>query len=86
MQYQAWASTTAPSQEAINNAFSSAMGRVYLWMTGGLALTTVVAMLAATNPGIQQALFSSNLTFFGLIGAQFGLVLIISFAINKLTP
>jgi len=86
MQYQAWASTTAPSQEVINRAFTSAMGRVYLWMTGGLGLTTVVAMIVANNPGMQQLLFSTNLAFFGLIGAQFGLVLIISFAINRLAP
>ena len=62
------------------------MGRVYLWMTGGLLLTTLVAMVAASNAEIQRALFNSNLTFFGLIGAQLGLVLLISFAINQLTP
>ncbi|HEU0020910.1 MAG TPA: Bax inhibitor-1/YccA family protein [Dehalococcoidia bacterium] len=84
MQYQLWASTT--TQEAVNSAFTSAMGRVYLWMTGGLGLTTVVALAVANNPGIQQALFSSNLTVFGLIGAQFGLVVVISLAINKMAP
>jgi FtsH-binding integral membrane protein len=62
------------------------MGCVYLWMTGGLLSTTVVAMVAASNAEIQQTLFSSNLTFFWLIGAQFGLVLLISCAINKLVP
>jgi FtsH-binding integral membrane protein len=55
-------------------------------MTGGLGLTTVIALIVANNPALQQALFSSNLTVFGLIGAQFALVLIISFAINKLAP
>jgi hypothetical protein len=86
MQYPAWAGTAAPSQEAVNSAFTTAMGRVYLWMTGGLGLTTVIALIVANNPALQQALFSSNLTVFGLIGAQFALVLIISFAINKLAP
>lgn len=86
MNYQLWDHAVAPSQEAINTTFTEAMGRVYLWMTGGLLLTTVVAMLVAMNPGIQQAIFRNNLTFFVLIGAQLGLVLIISFAINKLTP
>ena len=75
-----------PSQDAINSAFASAMGCVYLLMTGGSLSTTVVAMVAASNAEIQQTLFSRNLTFSGLISAQFGLVLLISCAINKLAP
>ena len=62
------------------------MGCVYLWMTGGLLSTTVMAMVAASNAEIQQTLFSSNLTFLGLIGAQFGLVLLILCLINNLAP
>jgi uncharacterized protein len=86
MNSQLWDQAVAPSQAAINAAFTDAMARVYLWMTGGLLLTTVVAMVVAMNPGIQQAIFRNSLTFFVLIGAQLGLVLIISFAINKLAP
>ena len=86
MNSQLWDQAVAPSQAAINSAFTDAMARVYLWMTGGLLLTTVVAMVVAMNPGIQQAIFRNSLTFFMLIGAQLGLVLIISFAINKLAP
>ena len=55
-------------------------------MTGGLVLTTLVALLVSTNEGLQQAVFSSRWLFFGLIGAQLGLVLLISAAINKLAP
>jgi FtsH-binding integral membrane protein len=86
MNSQLWDQAAAPSQAAINSAFTDAMGRVYLWMTGGLLLTTVVAVVVAMNLGIHQAIFSNSLTFFVLIGAQLGLVLIISFAINKLAP
>ena len=86
MNSQLWDQAVAPSQAEINTAFTDAMGRVYLWMTGGLLLTTVVAMVVAMNPEIQQAIFSNSLTFFLLIGAQLGLVHIISFAINKLAP
>jgi uncharacterized protein len=86
MNSQLWDQAVAPSQAAINSAFTDAMSRVYLWMTGGLLLTTVVATVVAMNPGIQQAIFRNSLTFFLLIGAQLGLVLIISFAINKLAP
>jgi FtsH-binding integral membrane protein len=73
-------------QEEINSAFISAMSRVYLYMTGGLVLTTIVAMVVALNPEIQAAVFSSGIIVFGLIGAQLGLVLLISATINKLAP
>ena len=62
------------------------MSRVYLWMTGGLVLTTIVAMVVALNPEVQEAVFSNGLIVFGLIGAQIGLVLLISATINKLSP
>ena len=77
---------TMVSQETINRAFIDAMGRVYLWMTGGLVLTTIVAMMVAMNVGLQQAIFSNGLVVFGLIGAQLGLVLAISFGINRMAP
>ena len=73
-------------QEEINRAFIGAMSRVYLWMTGGLVLTTIVAMVVALNPDIQAVVFSNGLIVFGLIGAQIGLVLLISATINKLSP
>ena len=73
-------------QEEINSAFIGAMSRVYLYMTGGLVLTTIVAMVVALNPDIQAAVLSSGIIVFGLIGAQLGLVLLISATINKLAP
>ena len=73
-------------QEEINSAFIGAMSRVYLYMTGGLVLTTIVAMVVALNPDIQAAVFSRGIIVFGLIGAQLGLVLLISATINKLAP
>ena len=47
MDSRMWASPAVPSQDEINSAFTAAMGRVYLWMTGGLVLTAVVAMSIA---------------------------------------
>jgi len=73
-------------QEEINSVFIGAMSRVYLYMTGGLVLTTIVAMVVALNPDIQAAVFSSGIIVIGLIGAQLGLVLLISATINKLAP
>ena len=73
-------------QEEINRAFVGAMSRVYLYMTGGLVLTTIVATVVALNPDIQAAVFTRGIIVFGLIGAQLGLVLLISATINKLAP
>ena len=87
MDYQMRSSNIAvPSQAELDRTFTDAMGRVYLWMTGGLLLTAVVAMFIASNQELQVAVISNRLVFFGLIGAQLGLVLLISFAINKLAP
>ena len=86
MDYQMWANQAAPSQEELNRSFVDAKGRVYLWMTGGLVLTTLVALLVSTNEGLQQVVFSSRWIIFGLIGAQLGLILLLSAAINKLSP
>jgi hypothetical protein len=86
MDTQLFGSGSVALQEEINRAFISGMSRVYLWMTGGLVLTTVVAMVVALNPEVQEAVFSNGLIVFGLIGAQIGLVLLISVTINKLSP
>jgi FtsH-binding integral membrane protein len=42
--------------------------------------------VVALNPDIQAAVFSSGIIVFGLIGAQLGLVLLISVTIDKLAP
>ena len=73
-------------QEEINRAFIGAISRAYLYMTGGLVLTTIVAMVVALNLDIQAAVFNSGIIVFGLIGAQLGLVLLISATIDKLAP
>ena len=84
MDYQL--NTAGPSQAELDRTFTDAMGRVYLWMTGGLILTAVIAMYIASNQELQRTVVGNGLVFFGLIGAQLGLVLLISFAINKLSP
>ena len=85
MDTQMYGNQTAIQGE-ITRGFIGAMSRVYLYMTGGLVLTTIVAMVVALNPDIQAAVFSRGIIVFGLIGAQLGLVLLISATINKLAP
>ncbi len=62
------------------------MRQVYLWMTIGLAVTSVVAWWVANTPAVRDAIFSSTLTLIVLVVAQFGLVIAISAAIHKLSP
>ena len=61
------------------------MRNVYLWMTGGLALTGLVAWIVATSPLIQQIIFGSQVVLWGLIIAEFVFVIVLSAAINKLS-
>ena len=49
-------------------------------------MTAVVAMYIATNPVLQETVFSNGWTIIGLIAAQLGLVLLNSMAIDKLAP
>ena len=76
----------APSEEQVVSTFVDAMARVYLWMTIGLLITAVVATAVVRTESIGQIVFGSRLVFFGLIIAQFGLVIVISRAIERMAP
>ena len=54
-------------------------------MTLALAITGLTAYGVATSPTILSLIFSSKVTFFGLIIAEFALVFAISSAINRLS-
>lgn len=59
---------------------------VYLWMCGALTVTALVAYYVATSFELQRLIFGSQIVFYGLLIAEFGLVLGINAAINKLSP
>jgi uncharacterized protein len=61
------------------------MASVYRWMTLGLLVTSGVAFYVATSPAALQAIFGNKMIFWGLIIAQFGLVIALSAAVNKLS-
>lgn len=71
--------------ERANSGIQAYMAQVYGWMTCGLLLTAFVAWYVSNNIQIQAFIFSSQLTFFGLIIAQLGLVFVISGMINRLS-
>ena len=70
---------------SMSAAFPALMRKVYVWMTLALMITGATAYGVATSPGIQMALFSNQLLFWGLIIAEFSLVIGISAAINRLS-
>jgi hypothetical protein len=76
---------TAERQWEVSEAFPVLMRKVYVWMTMALVITGLTAYGVATSPGILQAIYSSQILFWGLIIAEFALVIGVSAAINKLS-
>ena len=66
-------------------AFPVLMRQVYTWMTLALVLTGLTAYGVATSPGIMMALYSNSALMWGLVIAEFALVIGISAAINRLS-
>ena len=77
--------TTREQELAMSAAFPVLMRKVYVWMTLALVITGVTAYGVATSPGLMMAIATNKLLFWGLIIAEFGLVVAISAAINKLS-
>ena len=55
-------------------------------MIGRLMLAIVLPMYIASTQELQRTAVGNGLAFFGLIGAQLGIVVPISLALNKLAP
>jgi len=70
-----------PKAEALN-AF---MRGVYGWMCLGLGVTTVAAYLTVSSQAMMQFIFGNQIVFFGLVIAEFALVISISAAIRRLS-
>jgi FtsH-binding integral membrane protein len=75
-----------PVQPAQSIRERSLLRNVYLWMTGGLALTAVVALGVAANPDFIRTLLSSRLLFFSLLIGEVALVWFLSARIAALSP
>jgi FtsH-binding integral membrane protein len=72
-----------PAAIAADNA--RFMSRVYGWMTGGLCLTGAVAWNIAGNPELVQSILGNRPLFWGLIIAQLGAVVMLSWLINRIS-
>lgn len=78
-----YAINAAPSMSIDINAV---MRLVYVWMGLGLAVTAIVALFINSNEALLKAMYENPGIIWGAIIAQFALVLILSFALNKLSP
>ena len=63
-----------------------AMRRVYLWMTLGLFTTGVIAFLVAASPTVLNLVARNPFVFFGAMIGELILVVVLSAAINRLSP
>lgn len=66
-------------------AFPALMRKVYLWMTLALVITAITAYGVATSPAAIQFILGNRIVFFGLIIAEFALVLAVGGMINRLS-
>jgi uncharacterized protein len=81
-QQPAWiSSSTAETDLRVRTFIRS----VYAWMFGGLLLTAFAAVWVVSSPAMQQLVFGTPLRWVLLI-AEFGLVLILSAALRRLSP
>ena len=80
-----YGTTTREQELSMSAAFPVLMRKVYVWMTLALVITGVTAYGVANSPGLMMAIVTNRLLFWGLIIAEFGLVVAISAAINRLS-
>jgi len=73
------------NNENVIAAENSLMRQVYAWMGLGLTLTALAAFFTISTPELFKALGTNKTLFWSLIISQFGLVIALSAAINKLS-
>lgn len=78
--------TTGQDRElAIASAFPVLMRKVYVWMALALVITGITAYGVATSPGLLMSLASNQALLWGLVIADFALVIGLTAAINRLS-
>lgn len=84
--YQTVSAYRTPAASGLTAGETEAfLGRVYRWMAVGLGITGVTAMGVASSPEALALIFGTPL-FFGLIIAQFLIVMAFSPLVGKVSP
>ena len=73
------------TNEQVQTIQAAFMSKVYTWMSGGLAITGVIAMWVASNENLVYNIVSNQLLFFGLIIGEIFLVGYLISVINKIS-
>lgn len=73
------------AEMSMSSYISGVMRRVFGKMFLGVLLTAFVSLGVASTPALINMIFSSKLVFWGLIIAQFGLVIWLSAGINRMS-
>lgn len=66
-------------------ATSQYMSKVYMWMTLGILVTAAVAAYVSGNEQVLYTIATNKILFYGLIIAEFGLVIWLSAGINRMS-
>lgn len=79
---------TAPTaaDAATLERISTFLTLTYGWMFGGLVITGVVATFTAQSETLLQLIFGQRILFYGMLIAQFGLVVWIGARIERMRP
>ena len=67
----------------VSQAFPALMRKVYTWMVFALAISGIVGYGVATSENLLNLIFSSRITFYGIIIAELVLVWKISKSVDK---
>jgi FtsH-binding integral membrane protein len=81
---EALSSPAVPAQAA--DRVATFLRAVYGWMAGGLAITAVTAWAVAGSPALVRTIATNQAAFWGLIIAQFGIVIFLSARVDRLAP
>lgn len=73
------------SEIGLSETFAAVLRRVYVWMALGLLVTAITAAFVSVSP-LFQILAGQPLIFFGLMIAELGLVIGLSWGINRISP
>lgn len=72
-------------EAVLEQSFPALMKKVYVWMALALVITGMTSWLVASSPAILATLLTNRILFFGMIIAEFGLVIWLTAGIRKMS-
>lgn len=85
MEYSQFQRMVNEREAAIESSFPALMKKVYVWMALALVITGMTSWLVVSSPALITAIFTNRILFWGLILAEFGLVIWLSAGIRKMS-